>query len=62
MGIIQRRGWRPWWLVAIVLSIIGGGMVLWRVRSRAAVGLVTQGTSAYSRGDWDRAFAGARSV
>ena len=60
MGIIQRRGWRPWWLVAIVLSIIGGGIGLWRVRSRAAVGLVTQGTSAYSRGDWDRAAALAR--
>jgi tetratricopeptide (TPR) repeat protein len=60
MAIIERRGRRPWWLVAIVLSLIGGGMGLWWVRSRAAVGLVPRGMSAYSRGDWDSASALAR--
>src|SRR5271166_4944506 len=60
MGIIRRRVRHPWWLLAIVLSLIGGGIGLWWARSGVAVGLVTQGMSAYSRGDWDRASALAR--
>jgi len=43
-----------------MLAMIGGGMGLWWMKSRSAVGLVARGMSAYSRGEWDRASALAR--
>jgi len=59
MRINLQRG-RRWFLVAIVLATIGSGAGLSWVMSRSAMGFVSQGMSAYSRGDWDRALALAR--